>query len=182
MTEAKSFDAQDPIRVWIAVYTAPNMEMVVRDAAKALYDENPYDVLLPTGMVEMMHARRKMIVDRPVFPRYVFVGVPHGRSWYPLKSLTGVAGVLSSNSEPQALNKRSVALLRAAMEADAFTEEKAPPFKEGDKVEVMIGQTPVEAFVETIGRLLPGQRIDIMFKMFGKEHRRSVSVDQVRAA
>jgi len=173
-----STENDNDIRIWIAAYTAPNSEIAVRDAITAL----GYPVLLPTGMVEMMHARRKMMVDRPVFPRYVFVGVPHGRSWYPLKSVTGVSGVLSSNSEPQSLNPRAVALLRAAMEADAFTEEKAVPFKAGDKVEVLIGQTPVEAFVESVTRLLPAQRIDVMFKMFGKEHRRSVPVDQLRAA
>jgi transcriptional antiterminator RfaH len=172
----------DPIRVWIAVYTAPNAEILVRDAVRGLYDEDPYEVLLPTGMVEMMHARRKMMVDRPVFPRYVFVGIPHGRSWYPLKTVSGVSGVLSTRSEPQSLNPRAVALLRAAMEADAFTEDKVSPFKHGDKVEVLVGQTPVEAFVESIGRLLPGQRIDVMFRMFGKEHRQSFPVDQVRAA
>lgn len=172
----------DAIRVWIALYTAPNAEIAVRNAVLGLHDENPYAVLLPTGMVEMMHARRKMMVDRPVFPRYVFVGVPHGRSWYPLKSVSGVSGVLSSRSEPQSLNPRAVSLLRAAMEADAFTEEKTSPFKHGDKVEVLIGQTPVQAFVEQIVRLLPGQRIDVMFRMFGKEHRQSFPLDQVRAA
>lgn len=177
---SKTF-TDEAIRVWIALYTAPNAEIAVRNAVLGLHAENPYEVLLPTGMVEMMHARRKMMVDRPVFPRYVFAGIPHGRSWYPLKSVTGVAGVLSSNSEPQSLNPRAVSLLRAAMEADAFTEEKTSPFKAGDRVKVLVGQTPVEAFVESVGRLLPGQRIDVMFRMFGKEHRRSVPVDQLRA-
>ena len=173
----KSFN-DDPIRVWIAVYTAPNAEFAVRDAVRAL----DYEVLLPTGMIEMMHARRRMMVDRPVFPRYVFVGIPHGRSWYPLKAVTGVSGVLSMNSEPQSLNPRAVTLLKAAIEANAFTELDAPTFEHGQQVEVLIGQTPVQAFVETVGRLLPGQRIDVMFRMFGKEHRHSISLDQVRAA
>lgn len=173
----KTFN-DDPIRTWIAVYTGPNAEFTVRDAVNAL----GYEVLLPTGMVEMMHARRRMMVDRPVFPRYVFVGVPHGRSWYPLKAVTGVSGVLSMSSEPQSLNPRAVALLKAAIEANAFTEVEAPKFEYGQQIEVLVGQTPVQAFVETVGRLLPGQRIDVMFKMFGKEHRRSVPLDQVRAA
>jgi transcription antitermination factor NusG len=173
------YTTTDPaIRIWIAVYTAPNAELGVRDIVQAM----GYPVLLPTALVEMRHARRSMMVDRPVFPRYAFVGLPVGRSWYPLRTVTGVTGVVSQNGQPKALNAKAVALLQAAIEADAFAKKATPEFKEGQAVQIMVGSTPVEAFVERVVNTLPGQRVDIMFRMFGKEHRRSVPVDQIRAA
>jgi transcription antitermination factor NusG len=173
------YTTTDPaIRIWIAVYTAPNAEIAVRDAVQGL----GYPVLLPTAMVEMRHARRAMMIDRPVFPRYAFVGLPVGRSWYPLRTVTGVTGVVSRNGEPQALNDKAVRLLRAAIEADAFAKRQTAEFSEGQKVQVTVGSTPVEAFVERVVNTLPAQRVDIMFRLFGKEHRRSVPVDRIRAA
>lgn len=176
----KTFQGSQPedVRIWVAAFTAPNAEIAVRDALQ----KRDYPVMLPTMMAEMRHARRTMMVDRPVFPRYVFVGIPHGRSWYPLKAITGVGGVLSQHGAPQPLHAKAVDLLRKAIEADAFKVRDEPPFKSGDRVFVTVGQAEIEAFVERVSHTLPAQRIDIMFRLFGKEVRQTVPVDTVRAA
>lgn len=177
MTKTKT-QADAHIRIWVAAFTAPNVENSVADLVRAM----DYSVLLPTAVVEMRHARRTMMVDRPVFPRYVFIGIPHERSWYPLKTVSGLGGILSQNGVPQPMHVKSVDLLKKAIEADAFLVEDKSPFKEGDKVKVSIGMGEVEAFVEKVIHTLPARRVDIMFSMFGKEHRQNLSVDQVRAA
>lgn len=171
-------ETHDPIRIWIAAYTGPNAEIAVRDAVAGM----AYPVLLPTALVEMTHARQTMMVNRPVFPRYAFIGVPHGMSWYPLKAVTGVAGILSSDNEPRAVPAKQIELLKAAMQADAFTEAQRPDFHEGQAVQVRVGKTTVAAFVAEINAALPAKRIEVLFSMFGKQHRRSVALDQVRAA
>lgn len=173
-----STQAETPVRIWIATYTTPNAEIAVRDAVRAL----GYPVLLPTAMTEMRHARQVMMVDRPVFPRYAFVGVPPGQSWYPIKAVSGVAGILSTNGEPRAVPRKAVDLLKAAVEADAFTTKARPMFSEGDRVKVTVGDGEIEAFVGRINASLPAQRIEVVFKLFGKEHRSTADVDHVRAA
>jgi transcription antitermination factor NusG len=169
---------ETPIRIWIAAYTGPNAEIGVRDAVTS----RGYPVLVPTAMTEMRHARQTMLVDRPVFPRYAFIGIPEDKSWYPLKTITGVSGILCIQGKPRPVPDKLIRLLRAAMDEDAFNAAAEPAYRPGQRVEVMVGQTSVSAFVERINNTLPAQRIDVMFRMFGKEHRRTVPVDQVRAA
>lgn len=171
-------DPTKPIRIWIAAYTAPNAEIEVRDAVQAL----GYPALVPTSLVEMEKSRQKMLVERPVFPRYAFVGVPVDWSWYPLKAVRGVAGILCATGKPRPIPDKLVRLLQAAVDADAFTQSREASFREGQAVEVRVGQTTLGAFVERVNNILPAQRIDLVFKVWGKEHRATVPVDQVRAA
>ncbi len=172
------------IRTWIAVYTAPNVELAVRDALTSLSEDRPwtYPVLVPTGMVQVTHARRTMLVERPVFPRYVFVGVPEGVSWYPVKNAKGVTGVLCAAGKPRPIPDKLVQLLKAAVDADAFTRSNEQAFKVGDAVNVRVGQTTLKAFVERVNAELPAKRIDILFEAWGKLHKSTVPVDQIQAA
>ena len=179
-----STETSTAIRVWIAVYTAPNAELAVRDALTSLSDGRSYSypVLVPTGMVEMTHARRSMLVERPVFPRYVFVGIPDGVSWYPIKNTKGVGGVLCAAGKPRPIPDKLVRLLHAAVDADAFTRADDPAFKAGDAVRIKVGQTTLAAFVERVSAELPAKRIDVVFEAWGKFHRSTVTLDQVIAA
>jgi transcriptional antiterminator RfaH len=169
---------ESPIRIWIAAHTAPNAEIAVRDAVQA----RDYPVLVPTGMVEMRHARQKMLVERPVFPRYVFIGLPVGMSWYPIRGITGVTGILSSAGGPRPVPDKAIDRLRAAVAADAFTKAAQVRFHEGQAVKVDLGTSEIEALVGRLMSTLPAQRIEIVFQAFGREHRTSVAVDKVRAA
>jgi transcriptional antiterminator RfaH len=167
-----------PVRIWIAAHTAPNAEIAVRDAVKAI----GYPALLPTGMVEMRHARQRMLVERPVFPRYLFIGVPEGMSWYPIRGVTGVSGILSSAGGPRPVPDRAIDRIRAAVEADAFTKATQPRFIEGQAVRVDFGSAEIEAFVGRLMSTLPAKRIEVVFEAMGKKHRTTVDVDKVRAA
>lgn len=170
--------AQPPIRIWIAANTAPNAEIAVRDAVQAM----DYPVLVPTGMVEMVKSRQRMLVERPVFPRYVFIGLPIGVSWYPLRGVTGVSGILSSAGGPRPVPDRAIKRLRAAVEADAFTKAAQARFHEGQAVRVDFGTSEMDAFVGRLMSTLPANRIEIVFQALGREHRTTVDVDKVRAA
>jgi transcriptional antiterminator RfaH len=169
---------ENPIRIWIAAHTALNAEIAVRDALQAL----SYPVLVPTGMVEMTKSRQRMLVERPVFPRYVFIGLPVGMSWYPIRAVTGVAGVLSSAGGPRPVPDRAIDRLRAAVAADAFTKAATARFSEGQAVRVDFGTAEIEALVGRLMATLPAQRIEVVFQAFGREQRTTVDVDRVRAA
>lgn len=166
------------IRIWLAAFVASQAEIAVRDAVR----NEGYEALLPTAMVEVSHARKTMLKERPVFPRYLFIGIPHGMSWYPLKAIPGILGVLSASGKPREVPPSTMKMLAEAMEVDAFTEQKRPAFEEGQRVLVNVGSAALEAFVGRIKDTLPGQRIEIVFRSAGKEHRSKVMVDQVRAA
>lgn len=168
----------DEVRIWVAAFVGASQEIAVRDAVTAL----GYPAVLPTEMVTVRHARQQMLRERPVFPRYVFVGIPPGVSWYPLRAVAGVAGILANGNEPRAVPPKVIGLLRAAIEADAFTRHQSPKFQEGDKVKVRVGVTDVEAMVERVHNTLPAHRIDIVFNLLGKKHRQAIDAKNVRAA
>jgi transcriptional antiterminator RfaH len=171
-------DQQTQVRIWIAAHTAPNAEVAVRDAVQAL----GYPALLPTAMVEMVKSRQRMLVERPVFPRYLFIGIPHGVSWYPIRGITGVSGILSGHGGPRAVPDRAINRIRAAVEADAFTEASGPRFVEGQAVRLNFGGSEIEAFVGRLMNTVPARRIEVIFQALGKKHRTRVDVDKVRAA
>ena len=173
----KDTTTEPKIRLWICVHTAPMAEFLVRDAIRA----SGYPVLMPTEMREAHHARRTHLVERAVFPRYLFVGVPEGLSWYPIRSTRGVSGVLSAGREPRAVPENLVRLLRAAVDRDAFTKTADPGFKTGDQVRIRIGQIWLDEFVARVNAVLPNQRLDVVYDLFGKRHRTTITVDRARA-
>ena len=175
---ARLDDPTNPIRIWIAAHTAPNAEIAVRDALTAL----DYPVLVPTGMVEMTKSRQRMLVERPVFPRYVFIGLPVGMSWYPIRGVMGVSGILAGQGGPRPVPDRAIDRLRAAVAADAFTKAAQARFREGQAVRVDFGTTEMDAFVGRLMTTLPAKRIEVVFQSLGREHRTTVDVDKVRAA
>lgn len=166
------------IRIWLAAFVQAHSELSVKQAVAA----RGYEVVLPTQMVETNHARQKMLIEKPVFPRYLVIGVPHGVSWYPLRDVTGILGILSAGKEPRKVPDKVVKLLKAAVLADAFTKQPDPEFSEGQAVKVKVGSAELDAFVERVNATLPARRIDVVFSSLGKEHKMAVPVELVRAA
>lgn len=166
------------IRLWLAAYTAPGAEIDVRDRLIA----TGYQAVVPVGMVEMTVSRRSMLVDRPVFPRYAFVGIPHGVSWYPVKAVRGVTGILAAKGEPRPVSPRVIDFLRSADQAQAWTRQAVKPFAVGDQVCVGEPSDPLSDMVGRVLEVLPDQRIEILFNLFGAERKVRVAVDKVRAA
>lgn len=166
------------IRIWLAAFVAAHKEIVVRDAVSGA----GYPVLLPTEMRSVRHAGQQMLVERPVFPRYVIIGIPQGVSWYPLRDVAGIQGILCASDGPRSVPGQTIRLLRQAMEQDAFSAKPEPEFEDGQAVKIRIGGTELDAFVRRIKDTLPARRIDVVFSLFGKEHKRTVAIDQVRAA
>ena len=72
---------------WYAVYTQPHAE------PKALEHllRQGYAAYLPRYRTKVSHARRRQIVLRPLFPRYLFAGIDRATMpWRPILSTVGV--------------------------------------------------------------------------------------------
>lgn len=155
------------VRIWIAVFVAPHQEVSVGERLAAA----GYVPLLPMQQVEIRHARQTMLVDRPVFPRYLFVGVPENSSWYPIKVVPGVIGILSAGQQPRVVPHHTLALLREADEIGAFRQ-----------MAIEHGSPQLRAFVRRIVETLPGQRIGAVYDLSRKQIRRMSEVDDAVAA
>ena len=132
---------------WCAVYTQPHAE------AKALDHllRQGYTAYLPRYRTKISHARRRQIVLRPLFPRYLFAAVDRATMpWRPILSTIGVSDLVRRGDEPVAVPAEIVAAIREREGAGAFDRlGNRQTLRLGDLVRVTAG-----AFEDIVGRLV----------------------------
>jgi transcription antitermination factor NusG len=164
-------------KVWLVAWAAWRSESRARDGLQ----QRGYDVLVPTHHVTVRHAGRKMLVERPIFPRYLFVGVERGRSFYPILSTVSVTGLVMNHGKPVEMPTWIIRNLRAAQDDGAFDKPvEAAAFVEGQNVRFVGGA--MENFIGRIMRAPPGKRVTVLIDMFGHKRELSVPLDQLVAA
>lgn len=101
MTTYQFRDVTDPAAsAWFVVYTSPQGERFVRDDLDAMQ----IPVFLPVARVLHRPARHrrnreKRIIERPLFPRYLFVGVNrHFRDFEPVRATKRVLEILADST------------------------------------------------------------------------------------
>lgn len=130
---------------WYAVHTRPQAE------AKAMENllRQGNAAYLPRCRTEIRDARRRQIVLRPVFPRYLFAGVDRGVGrWRPILSTHGVSDVVRAGDAPMPVAAEIIDALRAQEEAGTF-DRLARPLRLGERVRISAG-----VFEDMIGRLV----------------------------
>lgn len=116
-------DRADDAR-WYVVHTAVRGEWLAHKALRAAAFETLYLHYRAT----VCHARRKIGVLRPLFPRYLFVAVGPGRSLYEVNTTPGVATVLHVGGVPLEIAVEIIDLLRKR--ADEHGRTGAPRVRE----------------------------------------------------
>lgn len=163
---------------WYAAYTQPNAE------AKAVEHlaRQGYSVYLPRYRRSVRHARRRALVLRPLFPRYLFVGLDRlTQRWRPIRSTCGVVGLVASGDEPVPVASGIVDGLRR-QESDGAFDLLSPAgrLRAGDAVRVTEGP-----FADFVGRLLgmaDHERVFVLLELLGRTVRAEVSALAVDAA
>lgn len=163
---------------WYAVLTRPQAE----STALANLLRQGYEAYLPRCRVRVSHARRREIVLRPLFPRYLFAGLDHAvKPWRPIRSTFGVAGLVQFGDEPAPVPENIIRSLREREEAGAFdrvsTEQS---LRIGDLVRVTEG-----AFEDMIGRLVElrdQDRVVVLLDLLGRAVRAHLAGVAVAAA
>jgi transcriptional antiterminator RfaH len=164
--------------MWYAAYTQLHAE------AKALdhLQRQGYGVYLPRYRRWVRHARRRALVSRPLFPRYLFVGLDRlTQRWRPIRSTVGVLGLVSRGEEPVAVAPGIIDALRRREGEGAFDLlSPAQLLRTGDTVRVTQGP-----FADLVGRLLgiaDHERVYILLDLLGRTVRAEVAATAVEAA
>ena len=163
---------------WYAVHTQPHAE------AKALDNllRQGYRAYLPRGRTEVRHARRRQLVLRPLFPRYLFTGLDRATMpWRPILSTFGVSSVVRAGGEPAPVPAEIVAKLREREAAGDF-DRPSPgrALRVGELVRVTTG-----AFEDMLGRLVELRdeaRVVVLLELLGRSVRAQLRADAVAAA
>ena len=163
---------------WYAVLTRPQAE----STALANLLRQGYEAYLPQCRVQVSHARRREIVLRPLFPRYLFAGLDQAvQPWRPIRSTLGVAGLVQFGDEPASVPENIIRSLREREEAGAF--DRISPHQSlrvGDLVQVTEG-----AFEDMVGRLVElrdQDRVIVLLDFLGRAVRAHLGAVAVTAA
>ena len=142
---------------WYLVHTKPRKEVV----ALAHLERQGYECYLPRIRIEKFRRRKAEIVEAAMFPRYLFIRLDTsetGPSWSPIRSTTGVSGLVQFGGYPAKVDDQLVHLLRER-------ERSCPPtplFNPGEAVTITAG---------------PFAGIEAVYKTHDAEHRSMILLE-----
>jgi transcription antitermination factor NusG len=118
---------------WYAVYTNARHEKAVADHLTS----KEIEVFLPTITVVRSWKDRKMKLETPAFPSYVFTKICQGERGRVI-SVPGVVRILSFNGVPARLDEAEIENIRLCHRRGALMESR-PLFGVGERVRVKSG-------------------------------------------
>ena len=163
---------------WYIIHTFSGYEAMVKESLLRLIENNNLqdsitDLKIPTEQtIEERANGKKKVVERKLFPTYVFIKMIYSNQiWYLVTNTRGVTGFCGPQGRPKPMSKdeiRRFHLEEYASDAD---------FRVGDSVAIDNG--PLEGFVGTIREVNPAtQRAKVSIVMFGRQQ--DVEVEYVQ--
>jgi transcriptional antiterminator RfaH len=161
---------------WLAIYTKPNQESI----AVCNIARQGYESYCPMIMRRGSQARRREMVQRPLFPSYVFVRLRADKpQWRPLLSTRGVLTVVRFNNRLGFMPEGLVEQLRGYEASSQLQQFNAPRFEPGTEVKVAEG--PFQSFIAKVlsaderGRIwllldIMGQAVRVQCDAWSVEH------------
>ena len=158
-------------RRWYVVHTQPNGEA----RADLNLRRQGFATYLPRHARRRSHARRQEVVKRPLFPRYLFVGIDLARDrWRAIHSTFGVNRLVLAGEEPLPVPDRVVDDIRAREDGDGLVVLGLPAgLGPGSRVRLVDG-----IFADAKGvleRVADDRRVAILLELLGREVRVFVS-------
>lgn len=162
---------------WYVVHTQPQKE----DLAVMHLRNQSYDVFLPKCHQVRHHARKKTVVLRPLFPRYLFISLNLVvQPWLSIESSRGVSYLLRRrNGEPIPMPEGVVERMK---EAQSAQQEVVPLsslalFRQGERLEIVEGSFVGNTAIYE--KMTEGERVQLLLNILGREVRIALSVHQV---
>lgn len=156
---------RDPLLDWYVVQMRPNAGGL---AVNHLHNQG-YATFMPRiARNERRNGTHREML-RPLFPGYLFAGVPSDKDWRQINSTRGVSRIVTFGGRPPSPVQPSIisALQLQVDENDVFTPDTA--LVAGDKVRILSG--PLHDFVATLHQLDDAQRAWVLLDILGKETR-----------
>ncbi len=163
---------------WYAAHTQPQAELKALDNLR----RQGYATYLPRYRRWVRHARQRTLVLRPLFPRYIFVGLDGLTTrWRPILSTIGIAGLVCSGDRPVPVADEIVETLRERERQGAF-DESVPirRLQPGDAVRIT--EQPFQELVGRFVEMADDERVYILLDLLGRSVRAKVSASAVEAA
>lgn len=161
---------------WYVVHTHPQAE---ERAVHHLHFQG-FSVYLPRFRAERRHARKLEVVERPLFPRYLFVDMDVEQTrWRSIRGTFGVRDLVCRGDRPAPVPVGVVEEIRRREGEDGLIKLPTPSFRPGERVQVTDG-----ALADQVGLVLSmpdQQRVILLLGMLGREVRVTVPAASLRA-
>jgi len=163
---------------WFVVHTRANEEQ----RALGHLQRQGFTAYLPQCRRWRRHARRRELVRRPLFPRYLFVALDlESARWRPILSTVGVAGLVQHGERPTPVPEGVVEELRACEAAGEFdVTHSAARLRLGDVVRITSGP-----FADLIGKfsgMADRERVFVLLDLLGRHAKTAVPATAVAPA
>lgn len=163
-----------PTKNWYIINVHVGHEEKVAEALKQRADsldlaDKIFQTLVPKEKQVEVKNGKKRIVNKRIFPGYVFVQmVMTEETWFAVRNTPGVTGFASavSGQDPQPVTDEEVAKITKRMDADVA--EHKVQFKIGDVISINDG--PFKGFDGAISEIDSQKgKLKVMVNMFGRE-------------
>lgn len=160
---------------WYVVYTRANGEAMALEHLR----RQGYTTYLPKHLRWRRHARRKELVARPLFPRYLFVALSLVQQrWRPILSTIGVCDLLRRGDAPAPVPVGLVEEIQNS-ERDGHLDLSRTFGRlcVGDEVRVASGP-----FAELVGRVYDATdqgRVCLLLDLLGRQVKTCLSSDMI---
>lgn len=166
------------MKTWYVVYTHANAEAKARSHLL----RQGFTTMLPTYRCWRSHARKREVVERPLFPRYVFVALDVlEQRWRPILSTVGVCDLVRHGNAPTPMPSGLAEEIGERAAGGAFDRlSPADGMREGDVVRILEGP-----FTDLIGRfagLADKERVFVLLDLLGRQVRTTLSCAAVSPA
>ena len=148
---------------WYLVYSKPRQEA----CALENLERQGFECFLPLIAVEKIRRKLLVVVQEPLFPRYLFIRLDasqEGRSWNPIRSTTGVSRLVSFGQVPAKVEDLLVDTIRFSV-CDASVRRRH--FEPGEVVRINDGPF---AGLEAVYQMPDGEaRVMVLIDILSKK-------------
>jgi len=173
---------------WYVVHTYAGYENKVKQNLASRVrsmnvEEQIFEVVIPMEDVIEFKAGRKVVVQRKLFPGYLYVRMDlDDDSWYVVRNTPGVTGFVGNGARPTPLSRKEVeGVLGAGGTIEPGQEKKARPrleFEVGEQVRVTTG--PFADFNGAISDIdVARSKLTVLVNIFGRETPVELELGQV---
>lgn len=156
---------------WHVIYCNIKCEFRANMGLKA----KGFETFLPHIRKRIRHARFTQVVDRPLFPRYLFVrfDIERDEWFHPIKSTDGVEDLIRNDNIPVRIRDEQMAPIIAAQRSGDFDltlKRNRRVVSDYDRDEVVrISAGPFTGFNATVLAAMPEKnRVDVMLEIMGR--------------
>lgn len=121
--------------MWYVAYSRPNQEHAVLAALERL----GHPAWLPAIDGWTKRGRKRVKMERVLFPGYLFAGLVDGQGWFDRRRVDGLLGFISMSGEPLRVSSAVVDELKGRIATDEFLVKRRTRLMPGQSVQIVNG-------------------------------------------